>query len=65
MLVAGGGFEPSDLRVMGPTSYQTALSRDVVNNINAIEDRMQAGSRRKKKGEHSSPNKNKNIILTF
>jgi hypothetical protein len=25
--VAGAGFEPSDLRVMSPTSYQTALSR--------------------------------------
>ena len=28
-LVAGSGFEPTDLRVMGPTSYQTALPRDV------------------------------------
>ncbi len=28
-LVAGVGFEPHDLRVMSPTSYQTALSRDI------------------------------------
>ena len=26
-VVAGGGFEPPDLRVMSPTSYQTALPR--------------------------------------
>ena len=30
-LVAGMGFEPHDLRVMSPTSYQTALPRDVTN----------------------------------
>ena len=24
------GFEPHDLRVMSPTSYQTALSRDIL-----------------------------------
>ena len=28
-LVAGAGFEPHDLRVMSPTSYQTALPRDI------------------------------------
>ncbi len=29
-MVAGVGFEPHDLRVMSPTSYQTALPRDVL-----------------------------------
>ena len=29
-LVAGVGFEPHDLRVMSPTSYQTALPRDIM-----------------------------------
>lgn len=29
-LVAGSGFEPTDLQVMGLTSYQTALPRDVL-----------------------------------
>ena len=29
-MVAGAGFEPHDLRVMSPTSYQTALPRDMV-----------------------------------
>ena len=29
VLVAGKGFEPHDLRVMSPTSYQTALPRDI------------------------------------
>ena len=28
-LVAGRGFEPPDLRVMSPTSYQAALPRDI------------------------------------
>ncbi len=28
-LIAGAGFEPDDLRVMSPTSYQTALPRDI------------------------------------
>ena len=28
-LVAGVGFEPHDLRVMSPTSYQAAPSRDI------------------------------------
>ena len=28
-LVAGVGFEPHDLRVMSPTSYQAALPRDM------------------------------------
>lgn len=27
-MVAGAGFEPYDLRVMSPMSYQTALPRD-------------------------------------
>ena len=29
-MVAGAGFEPYDLRVMGPTSYQAAPPRDAV-----------------------------------
>ena len=29
-MVAGVGFEPHDLRVMSPTSCQTAPSRDIV-----------------------------------
>ena len=29
-LVAGVGFEPHDLRVMSPTSYRTALPRDII-----------------------------------
>ena len=29
-LVAGVGFEPHDLRVMSPTSCQTAPSRDIM-----------------------------------
>ena len=29
-LVAGAGFEPHDLRVMSPTSYQAAPLRDMV-----------------------------------
>ena len=29
-LVAGVGFEPHDLRVMSPTSYQAALPRDML-----------------------------------
>ena len=28
-MVAGRGFEPPDLRVMSPTSYQAALPRDI------------------------------------
>ena len=28
-MVAGVGFEPHDLRVMSPTSYQAALLRDI------------------------------------
>ena len=28
-MLAGVGFEPHDLRVMSPTSYQAALSRDI------------------------------------
>ena len=30
ILVAGVGFEPHDLRVMSPTSYQAALPRDIM-----------------------------------
>ena len=30
VFLAGGGFEPPDLRVMSPTSYQTALSRGIM-----------------------------------
>lgn len=30
LMVAGSGFEPTDLQVMGLTSYQTALPRDVL-----------------------------------
>ena len=29
-MVAGVGFEPHDLRVMSPTSYQAALPRDIL-----------------------------------
>ena len=29
-MVAGRGFEPPDLRVMSPTSYQAALPRDIL-----------------------------------
>ena len=29
LLDAGVGFEPHDLRVMSPTSYQAALPRDI------------------------------------
>ena len=29
-MVAGMGFEPHDLRVMSPTSYRTALPRDIL-----------------------------------
>ena len=29
VMVAGMGFEPHDLRVMSPMSYQTALPRDM------------------------------------
>ena len=31
-MIAGKGFEPHDLRVMSPTSYQTALPRDIILN---------------------------------
>ena len=30
-MVAEVGFEPHDLRVMSPTSYQAALLRDILN----------------------------------
>ena len=32
-LVAEVGFEPHDLRVMSPTSYQAALLRDIVSSL--------------------------------
>ena len=32
-LVAGVGFEPHDLRVMSPTSYQAALPRDIMQQV--------------------------------
>ena len=32
-LVAGAGFEPHDLRVMSPTSYQAALPRDIYTSL--------------------------------
>ena len=41
ILVAGVGFEPHDLRVMSPTSYQTAPSRD----INGAGSRGRTGTR--------------------
>ena len=31
IMVAGVGFEPHDLRVMSPTSYLAAPSRDMIN----------------------------------
>ena len=40
-LIAGMGFEPHDLRVMSPTSYQAALPRD----INFLENGSDAGDR--------------------
>ena len=40
-LVAGVGFEPHDLRVMSPTSYQAALPRD----INGAGNRARTGTR--------------------
>ena len=33
LLVAEVGFEPHDLRVMSPTSYQAALLRDIVSSL--------------------------------
>ena len=41
-LVAGVGFEPHDLRVMSPTSYQAALPRD----INGAGNRGRTGTRK-------------------
>ena len=45
-LVAGVGFEPHDLRVMSPTSYQTAPSRD----ISGAGSRGRTGTRNKSHG---------------
>ena len=36
-LVAGMGFEPHDLRVMSPTSYQAALPRDTLVPMTGLE----------------------------
>ncbi len=35
LLVAGMGFEPHDLRVMSPTSYQTAPPRDISRHLDS------------------------------
>ena len=45
-LVAGVGFEPHDLRVMSPTSYQTAPSRDMI----GAGSRGRTGTRNKSHG---------------
>ena len=42
-LVAGRGFEPPDLRVMSPTSYQAALPRDITTDGGAG-DRSRTGT---------------------
>ena len=44
-MVAGVGFEPHDLRVMSPTSYQTALSRDISLKGNGAGNRARTGTR--------------------
>ena len=54
-LVAGVGFEPHDLRVMSPTSYQAALPRDIKLYINLAEEngagsRDRTGTRKKSHG---------------
>ena len=36
-MVAGAGFEPHDLRVMSPMSYQTALPRDITNCLHCVD----------------------------
>ena len=46
LLVAGVGFEPHDLRVMSPTSYQTAPSRDMI----GAGSRGRTGTRNKSHG---------------
>ena len=35
-MVAGAGFEPHDLRVMSPMSYQTALPRDILSLLSSF-----------------------------
>ena len=45
LLVAEVGFEPHDLRVMSPTSYQAALLRDIVASKGAVSSRGGAGDR--------------------
>ena len=45
-LVAGVGFEPHDLRVMSPTSYRTAPSRDII----GAGSRGRTGTRKKSHG---------------
>ena len=42
-LVAGVGFEPHDLRVMSPTSYQAALLRDILS-LGGAGDRDRTGT---------------------
>ena len=42
-MVAGRGFEPPDLRVMSPTSYQAALPRDITTDGGAG-DRSRTGT---------------------
>ena len=46
VMVAEMGFEPHDLRVMSPTSYQTAPLRD----INGAGSRGRTGTRNKSHG---------------
>ena len=43
-LVAGMGFEPHDLRVMSPTSYRTALPRDIEFLKNGAGNRARTGT---------------------
>ena len=54
-LVAGMGFEPHDLRVMSPTSYQAALPRDIesskkIKTRHGAGDRGRTGTRGKSHG---------------
>ena len=43
-LVAEVGFEPHDLRVMSPTSYQAALLRDIASSLGGAGDRDRTGT---------------------
>ena len=51
-MVAGVGFEPHDLRVMSPTSYQAALPRDIkfLAEENGAGSRDRTGTRNKSHG---------------